>query len=148
MPQGSILDPSLFTVHVNDMPLHVKQCNITFNADDTLLLFAHIDLNVIKQLLESDLANVIFWLKENKLHLTVLCIFIYSGSINHNKVLDFVSLDNYKSNSQSFQLHRSLDHYKTALDFVSVILEGLVVTRGPRTWSLGPLIENIGPHTW
>ncbi len=45
---------------------------------------------------------------------TVLCIFIYPGSINHNKV--FVSLDNYKTNSQCFQLHWSLDHYKTALD--------------------------------
>ncbi len=44
----------------------------------------------------------------------------------HNKVLDFVTLDNYKANSQSFQVHWSLDHYKTALDGVSVILEGLV----------------------
>ncbi len=34
----------------------------------------------------------------------VLCIFIYPASINHNKVLDFVSLDNYKTNSHSFQL--------------------------------------------
>ncbi len=58
---------------------------------------------------------------------------------NHNKVLVFVSLDNYKTNSQSFQLHWSLDHYKTILDGVSVILEGLVATTG--------LIENIGPHT-
>ncbi len=60
---------------------------------------------------------------------TVLCIFIYSGSINHNKVLDFITLDNYTANSQSFQLHWSLDHYKTALDDVSVILEGLVAVR-------------------
>ncbi len=51
---------------------------------------------------------------------TVSCIFIYPGSINHNKVLDFVTLDNYKANSQSFQLHWSLDHYKTALDGISV----------------------------
>ncbi len=33
-------------------------------------------------------------------HRTVLCIFIYSGSINYNKVLDFVTLDNYKANSE------------------------------------------------
>ncbi len=32
-----------------------------------------------------------------------------------------------------------------ALNGVSVILEGLIATRGPRTLSLGPLIENIGP---
>ncbi len=67
---------------------------------------------------------------------------------DHNNVLDFVTMDNYKANSQNFQLHWSLDHYKMALDGVSVILEGLVATRGPITWSPGPLIENIGSHTW
>ncbi len=67
----SILGPSLFTLYVNDLPLHVKQYNITLHADNTLLLIADNDLNVIKQLLESDLANATFWLKENKLHLNV-----------------------------------------------------------------------------
>ncbi len=56
-------------IHIKYMD--VKQCNITLYADDTLLLFAHKDLNVIKQLLESDLSNATFWLKENKLHLNV-----------------------------------------------------------------------------
>ncbi len=85
----------------------------------------------------------LFWVPK-RVHLvlfTLRCNF-------HDKVLDFVSLDNYKTNSQSFQLYWSLDHYKTALDGVSVILEGLFATRGPRTWSPGPPIENIGPHTW
>ncbi len=45
--------------------------HITLYADDTLLLFAHKDLNVTKQVLESDLADATFWLKENKLHLNV-----------------------------------------------------------------------------
>ncbi len=53
------------------MPLHVKQCNITLYVDATLLLFENNDLNVIKQVLESDLSNATFWLKENKLHLNV-----------------------------------------------------------------------------
>ncbi len=71
VPQGSILDPSLFTLYVNDLPQHVKQCNITLYTDNTLLLFSHKDLNVIKLLLESDLDNATIWLKENKLHLNV-----------------------------------------------------------------------------
>ncbi len=54
---------------------------------------------------------------------------VLTRTIHHNKVLDFVWLDNYKTDLQSFQLHWSLDHYKTALDGVSVIFEGLVATR-------------------
>ncbi len=50
----------------------------------------------------------------------------------HNKVLEFVTLDNYIAKSRSFQLHWSPDHYKTALDGVSVIL---VAIRDSRTWS-------------
>ncbi len=93
----------------------------------------------------------IYWgmvlIRPNILFLTVLCIFIYPGSINHNKVLDFITLDNYKANSHSFQLHWNLDHYKKGQGGVSVILEGLVAIRDPRTWSsiqflvIGPTIN-------
>ncbi len=42
----------------------------------------------------------------------------------------------------SRQLTGGFPTYKIQ-DGVSVILEGLVASRGPRTWSPGPLIENI-----
>ncbi len=38
--------------------------------------------------------------------------YIYNN--DHNKVLDFVLLDSYKTISQSVRLQWSLDHYKTA----------------------------------
>ncbi len=56
---------------MKDLPLHVKQFNITLYVDNTLLLVALKDLNVIKQVLESDLTNVAFFLKENKLHFNI-----------------------------------------------------------------------------
>ncbi len=44
---------------------------------------------------------------------------------NCNKVLDFVSLDNYQTNSHSFQLPWSLDQYKTIDRCIDIIQNGI-----------------------
>ena len=48
LPQGSILGPLLFSLHVNDM-VQAVNCDLLFYADDTGLIFQHKDSNIIEQ---------------------------------------------------------------------------------------------------
>ena len=58
VPQGSILDPLLFLVYVNDMYLVVKSSVIHHFADDTNLLYSDKSLKKIQTSVEKDLAKL------------------------------------------------------------------------------------------
>ena len=40
VPQGSILGPLLFVLHVNNLPNVVRKCSILLYADDTVLFYS------------------------------------------------------------------------------------------------------------
>ena len=66
VPQGSILDPLLFLIYVNDIPVAVK-CNLFLYADDTCLVFHSKNVKDIKKQLNEDFANMCDWFVHNKL---------------------------------------------------------------------------------
>ena len=66
VPQGSILEPLLFLIYVNDMPQAVKS-NLFLYADDSCLMYRHRDVNQIEKQLNNDFENICNWFVDNKL---------------------------------------------------------------------------------
>ena len=62
IPQGSILDPLLFALYVNDLPSAVSHCLLDLYADSAELYCSHSDLQMVENCLQSDLTSVAAWL--------------------------------------------------------------------------------------
>ena len=62
MPQGSILDPMLFALHLNDSPTVGKYSILGLYADDAELHCSHSDLGVVETHVQYDLGVVVLWL--------------------------------------------------------------------------------------
>ena len=70
VPQGSILGPLLFLCYVNDMVTSIDaDCKLILYADDSAILFAHKDVNLISQKLRTVMDSCLEWLVDNKLSL-------------------------------------------------------------------------------
>ena len=67
VPQGSILGPLLFLVYNNDLPLAIKNCEVTLYADDTVLYYFAKEPHLLEEALNEDLLRVAQWLHGNKL---------------------------------------------------------------------------------
>ena len=76
VPQGSILDPLLFLIYMNDIPNVSNVCKFILFADDTGI-FSTIEYNIpthlsnVNEILNHELAEVYDWLTLNKLSLNV-----------------------------------------------------------------------------
>ena len=66
VPQGLILGPLLFLVHVNDIPQAVNLNSLLY-TDDSCLMFQHKNSEEIEKVLNNDFENICDWFVDNKL---------------------------------------------------------------------------------
>ena len=67
VPQGSVLDPLLFILYINDLPLSIRNCNIDIFADDATLHKSSNSIDNINSNLQVDINNVLQWCKQNSM---------------------------------------------------------------------------------
>ena len=71
VPQGSVLEPHLFLLYINDLNKSIKNSRAYHFADDTNILLSNKSLELLAKEMNQDLKNLSQWLKANKLSLNV-----------------------------------------------------------------------------
>ena len=85
-PQGSCLGPLIFLIFCNDLSLHLQFLECIQFADDTTLVFSHVNKHYLRFCMVEDLMSIQDWFYANKLTLnlskTVYLFFEHKSHMN------------------------------------------------------------------
>ena len=71
VPQGSVLDPLLFLIYINDLPRSSKKLTFYLFADDTNIYYESNNPDLLQKTVNKELKKVKIWLDVNKMSLNV-----------------------------------------------------------------------------
>ena len=92
MPQGSCLGPLIFLIFCNDLSLHLQFLECIQLADDTTLVFSHVNKHYVRFYVMEDLMSIQDWFYANKLTLNLSkTVYLFFKHKSHTSVdLDLV----------------------------------------------------------
>ena len=67
VPQGSILEPLLFVLHIDDITTSLHQAKIVKYVNDTVIFYSNKDAEVIQTVLNNGFSSLTNWLRNNEL---------------------------------------------------------------------------------
>ena len=90
VPQGSVLGPLLFSLHINDLT-HAINCKSHLYTDDTVMIIAEKGTENLESKLNVELSNAEIWLSNNKLTLKIkkTMYMVFGNKMKLNRLKEF-----------------------------------------------------------
>ena len=113
VPQGSMLGPLLFLLHINNMK-DACSCCLFLYADDSTVLVSHKSKTMLESILSTELTSISKWLGDNKL-------------LGKTEAIILGSRPNLSRSSEiSVELGSEVLTTKTSVSYLGYILGGIL----------------------